>query len=204
MHSPDVIRPKHAPRCWGISIAYDSSAKFCNQCAYENGCASECGRALQIIHQQTDVSDFLEQIKQCGIEIEIDQSPNVAPRQHKARKPKRKRTKTISTHCLISMYGIPKKSKEIVTQIARMGIDLKHEIRNNRNPFCGERPVFLEGVCAALLMGKFTREDMINHIQKMRPNWQKDTVRSHYNAAIQALIALEIIEECHDQFEVLN
>ncbi|MET2951254.1 hypothetical protein ABXV18_24540 [Vibrio owensii] len=186
------------PGCFGIAVCFDSQSEACGKCSHNNGCAIECRSTLLNIHSDTDVSDFLNDLKRAGLEVDIPVSNNNFERTYTKRKkhPKRK-TPLVQ----LSMFAhLPKGAFTVVKQVLTRAPDIHAVVADRRNPFCGYKPAYLEPAFDVVIKGMFTEQDMKQSLSKTFPQWGEDTIRSHYASIKRAFIELGIIEQKGNAF----
>ena len=188
---------ENKPGCYGMAIAFNTESKTCIECHNNRSCASRSCDSLLEIHQQTDVSDYLEALKRSGVDVEIPQSSNEFPRQHAGRvKAKRGKIPTVKLDLLTDMT---KSGRLIAERMLKFAPDIESAIQKGINPFYGIKPSYIAEVLSLALERPFTKQDIKATLIKVNPAWTEGSIRSHYNSITNALVGLNIIEPLDDE-----
>ncbi len=179
--------------CYGMAIVFNTQAQACVSCPQNKECAKIVKASLVCIHQQTNVTDFIESLQRSGMSIEITPSANDLPRQHKGKiKVKKGKVTSVSLEMISSL---PKGAKSIASKMLSIEADLNQAVKDNVNPFKGVKPSYLSSVFDLVIEGSFSKENIVTRLQQLNPNWTIPTTRSYYHSITRALIGLGLVEK---------
>lgn len=188
--------------CYGMAIAFNTESKTCIECPDNRSCALRSRDSLLEIHQQTDVSDYLEALKRSGLDIEITDSPNLFPRQHSGKvKAKRGKIPTVKLDLLTDMT---KGGRLVAERMLKAEPDIESAIQKGINPFYGVKPSYIAAVFNLALQRPFTKQDVKATLLEVNPAWSEGSIRSHYNSITNALVGLNVIKPLDDEYFALR
>ena len=181
--------PDLAPACFGSSTAHNATAKECASCPFCEGCGIKAANTRAMIRKELGLDDVAP--KKAAPRCPVATPPSRTPKPPKIETPKAP---------IMKIDGdLPKKSIAMLESIARTGIDLLTELKAGRNPGVGVKPIYLEPLCAVILAGDFSKEELRLALNKAR-GWDNSTGSAHVSFIIPALKYLKVITENEGRF----
>lgn len=186
--------------CLGMAIVFNLDSRACECCKLREQCANIVKDSLVSIHEQTDVTDYLQSMSRMGFDIEIKVSSNILPRAHKDRlKIKKKQIAPLKAELLSEMT---KGAQKLGVAMLKIEDDIEQAIQEKRNPFIGAKPSYLAPVFELILQNNFSKDSLIDCLCSHNINWSKDTVRSHLYTIINTMVGIGIVERSGSRLKV--
>lgn len=185
--------------CLGMAVVFSVDSPVCDECEYRRQCADMVNQSLLTIHEQTDVTDYLQAMTRLGYDNNIEPSPNVLPRAHKERlKVKKKQITSLKLELIADMT---KGAKRLATSMLKAESEVESAIQERRNPYVGVKPSYIAPAFELVLTNNLNKDSLIRCLCSHNSNWSKDTIRSHYHTIINAFVGLGIVERSGTKFK---
>lgn len=183
---------ERAPGCFGYATTHLSKSKTCEVCIWAETCRSHAFDLIKEIHEDMDVSDWVQQFEQARMAVgkrSVQGVGRIAPRSN-----------ANATAFAVTLEGIPARAQAIVRSAIRRGLAVEFNLRTGHNPFREGKPSFMHLACELLITQQgFTREELRQRIQERHPKYTRATVESYLSIAIAALGAFGV-HETHGRY----
>lgn len=161
--------PFLAPGCFGSALTFKSDDIVCGGCPFRDGCEPMHQKSLEAMRAKLGI---------------------VAP----------KRTRTVvekvATNDIPERMGLPKKVRELLASLDKVGVDFKQKMKEAINPFTGLGKMrYMEIACHLIMrLPAPVTQQTIRLGLKTKLDWADGTASAHARMAVQALEHLEVVE----------